>query len=93
MKTRLKSLSFRYQKKVDVASGSSIVPSVAEIRRKGRQMNQVILKELVREIERNRDISGQAYAMKNNVRGAQYENIAVGLEQAYRIIANEMSVA
>lgn len=55
--------------------------------------NHVILKEIVKEIDRNRDISGQAYAMKNNVRGAQYENIAVGLEQAYRIIANEMAVA
>ena len=56
-------------------------------------MNEVILKEIAKEIERNRDISGQAYAMKNNIRGAQYENIAVGLEQAYRIIANEMAVA
>ena len=56
-------------------------------------MNEVILKELVREIERMRDVSGQAYAMKNNVRGAKFENIAVGLEQAYRIIANEMAVA
>jgi hypothetical protein len=55
-------------------------------------MDQVILKEIAQQIERHRDISGQAYAMKNNVRGAQFENVAVGLEQAYRIIANEMAV-
>jgi hypothetical protein len=38
MKTHLKSLSFRYQKKVDAALGSSMVLVTAEIRLKGDKM-------------------------------------------------------
>lgn len=56
-------------------------------------MNEVILKELAKEIKKMRDQSGIYWAMKNNDAAHKYENIAVGLEQAYRIIANEMVVA
>ena len=56
-------------------------------------MNEAVLKELAKEIKKNRDNSGIYWAMKNTEAAHKYENIAVGLEQAYRIIANEMAVA
>jgi hypothetical protein len=56
-------------------------------------MNAAILKELSNEIFKMRNKSGIAWAMKNNDDAHKYENIAVGLEQAYRIIANEMAVS
>lgn len=56
-------------------------------------MNEVVLKQIAIEIKKMRDQSGISWAMKNNEDAHKYENIAVGLEQAYRIIANEMAVA
>lgn len=56
-------------------------------------MNAAILKELSNEISKMRNKSGIAWAMKNNQDAHKYENIAVGIEQAYRIIANEMAVS
>jgi len=56
-------------------------------------VNEVILKEIAKEIKKMRDQSGIQWAMKNDANAHKYENIAVGLEQAYRIIANEMAVA
>jgi hypothetical protein len=56
-------------------------------------MNEVILKNLMAEIEKNRNESGRYYALNKEALGRKFEHIAVGLEQAYRIIANEMAVA
>ena len=55
-------------------------------------MNEVILKQIAAEIFKMRNKSGIAWAMKNNEDAHKYENIAVGLEQAYRIMANEIAV-
>lgn len=52
-------------------------------------MNAVILKNLMAEIEKNRNDSGRYYALNKEALGRKFEHIAVGLEQAYRIIANE----
>ena len=56
-------------------------------------MNEAILKNLMLEIDKNRNDSGRYYALKKDELGRKFEHIAVGLEQAYRIIANEMAVA
>lgn len=55
--------------------------------------NDKVLAELAKEISKMRDNAGIAFAMNNKNNAHKYENIAVGLEQAYRIIANEMAVA
>lgn len=55
-----------------------------------KSVNEVILSELRKEITKMRDMSGNFYAMKNTARGLQYEYMAVGLEQAYRIMASEL---
>lgn len=54
-------------------------------------MNEVILKNLMSEIEKNRNESGRYYALNKEALGRKFEHIAVGLEQAYRIIANEQA--
>lgn len=56
-------------------------------------MNEVILKNIKADIEKNRLQSSIYSAMKKNELANKFEHIAVGLEQAYRIIANEMAVA
>jgi hypothetical protein len=56
-------------------------------------MNEVVLKKIMADIEKNRLQSSIYSAKKNNELANKFEHIAVGLEQAYRIIANEMAVA
>ena len=56
-------------------------------------MNEVILKKIAADVEKNRIQSSIYSAKKMNELANKYEHIAVGLEQAYRIIANELAVA
>jgi hypothetical protein len=55
-------------------------------------MNESVLSTLVIEIEKNRNTAGYYAAMKNTKLANKYEHIAAGLEEAHRIIVNEMAV-